>query len=144
MTFCATVQPPQPPNGFLNNGQDEACEPMLVHQVTKPKIADSGGGGSLPKKTASNNSTNLSPNAEVTGSRPRKKDAPGSTSTKNFKVIQALVLLIILALVAILCSVFIKPEIFFSDYGKPCILFDNGHVSGVYTSMNPNYFTCMY
>ena len=37
---------------------------------------------------------------------------------KEHKVIQCVVLLLILALIALLCSVFIKPELYFTDYGK--------------------------
>lgn len=36
----------------------------------------------------------------------------------NYKVIQCLVLLVILGLVGLLCSVFIKPELYFTEYGK--------------------------
>lgn len=86
-----------PNNGFLPQKQaaaaagEEEDEPMLATKRPKVKIE-----------------------ADPSVSADRHK----ASLLSNYKVIQCLVLLVVLSLVGLLCSVFIKPELYFTDYGK--------------------------
>lgn len=95
----------QPPNGFLTSEAAEA-EAMLTPRV-KVEMA-----------------TSSSSQSGLNGSNTRQKEAIATASEatprprRHFKVTQCLVLLVVLALVAIICSVFLKPDIYFPEYGK--------------------------
>ena len=92
-----------PPNGFLQGQQslEEASEPMLAFSTLNSSAA-----GKATVKVNNEANGGHKNNSEL---RPR---------WSNIQVIQCVVLLIIAVLIATLCSVFIKPEIYFSDYGK--------------------------
>ena len=72
------------------------------------------------KLNGSSNAIKVKTSSETSGGTASNSRLPTVTtlSKTQLKVTQCLVLFIILVLVAILCSVFIRPEIFFSDYGK--------------------------
>ena len=91
-----------PGNGFLQGQQslEEASEPMLAFST----LNSSAGKATVKVNNEANGGHKN--NSEL---RPR---------WSNIQVIQCVVLLIIAVLIATLCSVFIKPEIYFSDYGK--------------------------
>ena len=116
----------QPPNGFLTDtDREEAAEPMLpaaaAHTIKikvdgtasdNNSITDRGGGGKKAVAASAATVTIAPASARL------QTPVTGDTSAKNYKVICRLVLAIILALIAILCSVFIKPELYFSQYGE--------------------------
>ena len=54
----------------------------------------------------------------VTPASSRLQTTTTDTSVKNYKFFCRLVLAIILVLIGVLCSVFIKPELYFSQHGK--------------------------
>ena len=75
---------------------------------------------STSKLNGSSNAIKVKTSSETSGGTASNSRLPTVTtlSKTQLKVTQCLVLFIILVLVVILCSVFIRPEIFFSDYGK--------------------------
>ena len=129
MAASAALEGGQPPNGFLTDtDREEAAEPMLPAAVAPAhtikikvdgtasdnnSITDRGGGGGGGKKAAAAATVTIAP-----ASARLQTPVTGDTSAKNYKVICRLVLAIILALIAILCSVFIKPELYFPQYGE--------------------------
>ena len=119
----------QSPNGFLaDQDREEASEPMLpnINFAKNAKIkVDIGGSNPETNNTAEHGSLIVSSNkkaaavsiAPASTASPRLQKVT-DTSVKNYKLFCRLVLGIILALIGILCSVFIKPELYFSNYGK--------------------------
>ena len=105
----ATAQPSSPANGFLNieEAAAAASEPMLS-QPEQP----------LQPKVRVNDMPAAGPAAAVDKRPMTESSSAASSRGHKFTVIQRLVLLILLALVVVLCSVFIRPEIYFSNYGK--------------------------
>ena len=116
----------QSPNGFLaDQDREEASEPMLpnINFAKNAKIkVDTGGSNPETNNTAEHGSLIVNSNKKATAvsiapASPRLPKVT-DTSVKNYKLFCRLVLGIILALIGILCSVFIKPELYFSNYGK--------------------------
>ena len=106
------------PNGFLPPKSKEdmtsEAQPMINqsdHVGTVAANPTSGSTGPAGQALWTDNSSSAH-----TG---KKFSAAGSKSWASNKVIQCAVLLIIVALIAILCSVFLKPQMYFSHLGKP-------------------------
>ena len=89
-------------------------------------LSNTGGSNPETNNTAEHGSSLIVSNNKKAAAVSMASIAPASprlqkntdTSVKNYKLFCRLVLGIILALIGILCSVFIKPELYFSNYGK--------------------------
>ena len=99
---------PQPPNGFLSTEASAVEEAAVTTPMLNAKL--NGSSNAIKVKTSSETSGGTASNSRL--------PTVTTLSKTQLKVTQCLVLFIILVLVVILCSVFIRPEIFFSDYGK--------------------------
>jgi len=99
----------QPPNGFLSSseaGNDEDQEAATTQALCTTPMLNAklnGSSNAIRVKTTEASGTTSSSVRIV------------PTSKKHLKVTQCAVLFIILVLIALLCSVFIRPQIFFSD-----------------------------
>ena len=104
-----------PINGFLQSSGPlmtsaaseataEASEPMLAFSTLNSgkavKVSNNDQNGSHKTSTGQDLSSNH------------------RSKWSNYQVIQCLVFLLIVLLIATLCSVFIRPELYFTDYGK--------------------------
>ena len=102
---------PQPPNGFVSGSSEAANNSEEAEEATIPMLK-------IAKLNGSSNAIKVKPSEASNVTSGTTSTSRLLTSKKQLKVTQCLVLCIILALVAILCSVFIKPDIYFSEYGK--------------------------
>lgn len=114
--------PSIPSNGYIQNSgpplASTASEAAEAAEASEPMLAFSTLNSSGKAVKVTNEGVNGSHKTSTGG-----QDLNNSRSRwSNYQVIQCLVLLLILLLITTLCSVFIKPELYFTDYGKSSLL----------------------